>query len=239
MTQSKQCRTVLLFAVAMAWVESAVVYYLRTMVDRIEPHQPNPLPLVADLGQAELIREVATIIMLYTVGWLAGRTPRSRFGYFLIAFGLWDIFYYIFLKVMTGWPDSLLDWDILFLIPLPWWGPVLAPALIAGMMILAGLLLTTFDRPEQPLWPRYGTITLNVIGSFLALYVFMADAIRALPHGEQAIRETLPNSFNWPLFLVALSLMFAPVVEMALEVRARSRLAVQPIPVIEGQSSDA
>ena len=89
---------VVVFAVAMAWVESAVVFYLRTMIDRIEPYQPNPLPVMGGLGPAELVREAATLVMLLTVGMLAGRTWRSRLGYAAIAFGVWDIFYYVFLK---------------------------------------------------------------------------------------------------------------------------------------------
>ncbi len=115
------------YAIAMAWVESAVVYYLRLMLNRIEPYQANPLPIFGGLGPAELMRELATMVMLATVGILAGNTGRSRFGYSLIAFGVWDIFYYVFLKVLTDWPHSIFDWDILFLIPLPWWGPLLAP----------------------------------------------------------------------------------------------------------------
>src|SRR5688572_7175088 len=91
--------TVSLFAVAMAWVESAVVFYLRTHVDRIEPYQPDPLPLIGDLGPVELVREAATLVMLFTVGWLAGASWRARVGYMTVAFGVWDIFYYVFLKI--------------------------------------------------------------------------------------------------------------------------------------------
>src|SRR6266568_2626593 len=93
---------VALFASAMAWVESAVVFYIRTMVDRIEPYQPDPLPLIGTLGPVELARELATLIMHFTVGWLAGRTWRARFGYMAISFGIWDICYYIFIKVICG-----------------------------------------------------------------------------------------------------------------------------------------
>src|SRR6266704_4240806 len=139
--------TVVIFAVAMAWVEAAVVFYLRTMVDRIEPYQPDPLPLFDPLGVVELAREAATLVMLLTVGMLAGRTWRSRLGYTAVAFGVWDIFYYVFLKAMCGWPHSLFDWDILFLLPLPWWGPVLAPVSIALLMLLWGALWTQFERP--------------------------------------------------------------------------------------------
>src|ERR1035437_4366895 len=129
-----------LYAIAMAWVESAAVLYLRSMMGRIEPYQADPLPLIGGFALVELPRELATMVMLFAVGFLAGRTWRARIGYAAIAFGVWDIFYYIFLKMMCGWPHSLLDWDVLFLLPLPWWGPVLAPGLIALLLILWGTL---------------------------------------------------------------------------------------------------
>jgi hypothetical protein len=203
--------TVVTYAIAMAWVEAAVVYYLRTMVDRIEPHQANPLPLIGGLGMAELVREAATLIMLLAVGCLAGRHLRDRLGVAAIAFGFWDIFYYVFLKVLTGWPHSLLDWDILFLLPLPWWGPVLAPILISVLMIVWGTLATEEtsqalgSRSEIPAW------TFNFCGIVIALFVFMADALQVSGQGVAAVRKVLPTSFNWPWFSVALLLMSAPI----------------------------
>jgi hypothetical protein len=202
------------FAVAMAWVEAAVVYDLRLLVGRLEPYQPNPLPIAGALGDIELAREVATLVMLAAVGGLAGRTPRTRFAYTAIAFGIWDILYYVFLKVMYGWPRSLFDWDILFLLPLPWWGPVIAPTSIAVLMIVWGTLATMTPAPavatrrESRLWIAAG------LGAVLALYVFMADALRAAPHGLEAVRMVLPTAFNWSMFLVALALMAAPVAPM-------------------------
>ena len=135
----KRLGIVLIFSIAMAWVESSVVVYLRTPIDRVIPYQIDPLPISVGLGWIGIVREAATLVMLLTVGWLAGRTWRSRLSYTLIAFGAWDIFYYIFLVPMCGWPTSLLDWDVLFLIPLPWWGPVLAPVFISILMIIGGL----------------------------------------------------------------------------------------------------
>ncbi len=152
MKSPKRWLIVVAFAAAMAWVESAVVYYLRTMVDRIEPYQPNPLPLSGPLAQVELARELATMLMLLTVGMLAGRRWRSRLGYSAIAFGTWDILYYVYLNLICGWPDSLLDWDILFLLPLPWWGPVIAPMTIAALMIVWGTAETQFRLPAVPRW---------------------------------------------------------------------------------------
>ncbi|MGH7600938.1 MAG: hypothetical protein ACREOI_31660 [bacterium] len=211
MSAKKRWIMVVLFAAAMAWVESAVVVYLRTLVDRIEPYQSNPLPIVNDLVAAELVRELATLVMLFAVGWLAGNTKRTRLGYSLIAFGVWDIFYYIFLKIITGWPQSIFDWDILFLLPLPWWGPVIAPVIIAAMMIVFGTLVTQF---EPSVWPSRRAWIFSWGGVVLALLVFMSDAIRAVDGGIESVRTVLPVWFNWPVFIIALVLMAAPILDM-------------------------
>ena len=217
----KRWLIVFIFAVAMAWVESAVVFYLRTMIDRLNPYQTLPLPIIGGLGRAELVREAATLVMLLTVGALAGKNFRARFGYTAFAFGVWDIFYYVFLKVMTGWPNSIFDWDILFLLPLPWWGPVLAPVLISLLMIFWGTAASQFERAPAPRLSNVRVWILNLIGVALALYVFMADALRVVSGGGTALRHLLPEYFNWPLFLVALALMAAPVVQ---EIRLTGRL---------------
>ena len=205
---------VVVFAMAMAWVESAVVFYLRSMIDRIEPYQANPLPIIGGFASVELPREFATLVMLFAVGWLAGRTWRARIGYAVIAFGVWDIFYYVFLKIICGWPHSLLDWDVLFLLPLPWWGPVLAPILISLLMIFWGTHASQFERIATPALSNWRAWVLNFAGIILALYVFMVDTIAATHHGLDAIRTVLPEKFNWPLFGVALGLMAAPVAQI-------------------------
>jgi hypothetical protein len=198
---------VIAFAIAMAWVEAASVYYIRALVDRIEPYQADPLPIDGALGNVELWREGATLVMLATLGMLAGRTWRHRAGYAALAFGVWDIFYYVFLRVMTGWPRTLLDWDILFLLPLPWWGPVLAPVSIALVMIVWGTLET--QRGDDAT-VAHSTWALAGVGIALALAVFMTDAWRALPDGRDAVLRVLPTTFNWPLFWVAVLLMASP-----------------------------
>lgn len=198
---------VVVFAIAMAWVEAACVVYLRLLVGRIEPYQANPLPVSGALGNVELWREASTLIMLAALGLLAGRTWRRRAGYAAIAFGAWDVFYYVFLHLISGWPRTLLDWDILFLLPLPWWGPVLAPVSIALVMILWGTLATQSENDATDVrWPW----ALGWTGIALALTVFMSDAWRALPGGRDAVLQVLPTTFNWPLFWVALLLIAAP-----------------------------
>jgi hypothetical protein len=236
--QSHRCwAIVVLFAVAMAWVEAAVVFYLRMMIDRIEPYQPYPFPVIGGIARIELTREAATLVMLLAVGILAGRTWRSRLGYAAVAFGVWDIFYYIFLKKMCGWPHSLLDWDILFLLPLPWWGPVLAPVLIALLMIAWGTLASQFEKVRHSRWVNLMAWTMNAIGIALALYVFMADTLRVAGQGLEVIRDLLPSRFNWPLFCLALVLMSAPLVKTVWKIRFFRNPAAAALPVEETDRS--
>jgi hypothetical protein len=211
---------VVVFAIGMAWMEAATVYYLRVMVDRLDPYQANPLPMSGALGPVELVREAATLVMLLTVGMLAGRTLRTRLGYTAIAFGVWDIFYYVFLKMIYDWPKSLFDWDVLFLLPLPWWGPVLAPVCIALLMIVWGTLITqrAVKPPARSVASKF-CWRLNWLGISLALYVFMADALRTVPQGIEATRTVLPTAFDWPMFVVAVALMAAPIAHTAWRMR--------------------
>jgi len=216
MTVSQQQRlrwlVVVLFAAGMAWVESASVYYLRVLVGRVEPYQAIPLPISGILGRVELVREVATLVMLATLGVLAGGTMRARLGYTAVAFGVWDILYYVFLRIICGWPRSVFDWDILFLLPLPWWGPVLAPCCIATLMILWGTYASQSVSRNTT-----GDLTRIALGSSaagiaLALYVFMADSLRAL-YARQNVELVLPAEFNWWLFAIAVMLMAVPLAE--------------------------
>jgi hypothetical protein len=212
---------VVAFAIAMAWVESASVFYIRALVDRVEPYQPNPLPMNDTLGYVELWREAATLVMIAMLGLLAGRTWRRRAGYAVLAFGAWDIFYYVFLRIVSGWPRTLFDWDILFLLPLPWWGPVLAPVSIALVMILWGTLTTqSSDAATGSRW----IWALGWTGIVLALAVFMIDAWRALPEGRDAVLRVLPATFNWPLFLLAVLLMASPALHQLAVLPAKKSL---------------
>lgn len=208
---------VVIFAVAMAWMESATVVYLRTLVGRVEPYQQSPLPIISSFGVVEVIREAATLLMLMSAGWLAGISWKSRLGCFMAAFGVWDIFYYVFLKIIVGWPHSLYDWDVLFLIPLPWWGPVLSPILISLVLVLFGtvLMLSEFDgwifRPSTLSWG------FHFCGIVLALYAFMENSIEILLKGGN-LHSKLPTEFNWPLFVLGFIFLLAPIIGTAEQV---------------------
>ncbi len=163
-----------LFAVAFAFVESSVVVYLRSI------YYPDgftfPLHLVEERHLlVELLRELSTILMLVAVGVLAGRRGWERFAYFMIAFGVWDVFYYVWLKAVLDWPSSITEWDVLFLIPLVWIGPVIAPVLVSLMMITCGVLLLRRLDGGQPFRPGFRSWALSIIATLLLLYSFMAD----------------------------------------------------------------
>ena len=127
------------FSIAMAYLESAVVVYLRRVYGITDLLLQVP-PFDAQIAAIEVGRELATLVMLLCIGWIAGKTFQSRVGFTFITFGLWDIFYYIWLRVFIGWPRSIIEPDLLFLIPLPRWGPVLSPVLIALLMVTGGII---------------------------------------------------------------------------------------------------
>jgi hypothetical protein len=209
--QSRRLWWVGLFAVAMAYVESAVVVYLRKAFGIVSPLR-DAMPLPGAYGLIEVGREGATMAMLLSVGWLAGRALQARLGFMTFAFGVWDVAYYAWLWVFIGWPPSLLEWDVLFLIPLPWWGPVIAPMLIAGLLATAGALAVVADERGRAVRFTWRALVVVGLGALLALYVFMADAIAALPGGLEAVISVKPSAFRWPIYAAGLALMGAPII---------------------------
>ena len=159
------------YAVAMAYLESAIVVYLR----RLYYPKGFDFPLVIiDIPTLliEVGRETATMVMLATVGVAAGRTKVGKWAYFLYLFGVWDIFYYVWLKVFLDWPASLFTWDVLFLIPVPWVGPVLAPVTVALTMIGMALVLLHLEQ-RGPVLPAGKTVWLAQVDSLANRHYFL------------------------------------------------------------------
>ncbi len=166
---------VIIFGIAMAYIESAVVVYLRAIFHPegfIFPLKvfENDYKIVV-----EIYREAATIVMLLAVCAIAGKTFWERFGYFITAFGIWDIFYYVWLKVILDWPATLFDWDVLFLIPKTWIGPVIAPVSVALIMVITGMLLVNACQKGLRFKPSYVSLILTLAGTAVVLYSFMFD----------------------------------------------------------------
>jgi hypothetical protein len=139
---------VAVYAAAMAIVEAMVVYYLRRLfaLQYAAVFAPGRFVFPAAYLRHEQIREAATIVMLLAVAFLAGRGLLQKLAYFLLAFGVWDIGYYVALKVMLGWPPSLDTRDLLFLTPHQWWAPVWQPLLVSSAFVADALALLFVAR---------------------------------------------------------------------------------------------
>src|SRR3989338_2221746 len=156
-----------IFAVAFAFVEASVVVYLRHLLGSTQPEvgkdeillllpgiaflEPQTaVKIISDtsLLNVERIREAATLVMLSSVSALAARKTKEWLAYFLLAFGIWDIFYYIFLNLTIGWPTSLFDLDIFFLLPTPVVGPIIAPLIISLILVVGSLFILKAANPK-------------------------------------------------------------------------------------------
>lgn len=216
------------YAIAMALLESAVVVDLRALYFPQGFRFPL-VPIERTIAITELFRELATMAMLLAPGAMVTRRALDRFAWFLFCFGVWDIFYYVFLKVILGWPVTLLDWDILFLVPVPWVGPVLAPCIVALGMMLFGLLVLEARRRDPAAlilaWERALLATAVVV----MLYTFVEEPLgHALQAREQtlsvaasgdalgALHDYVPARFTWSVFLVGAGLAAAAMLNMAL-----------------------
>lgn len=183
------------FAAAMAYLESAVVVYLRQI------YYPDGFKFPLEdieywIYVIEIGREVATIIMLATVAQLIHTSNKSWFAYFAFGFGVWDIWYYVWLKIFLNWPAGLLDWDILFLIPLPWVGPVLAPVLVSAGLITASVLILKLEHINKPLQFSRSDWLIEVVAGLLIITSFLFQL-------EVLEQKNTPEYYPWWMFIAA------------------------------------
>ena len=209
------------FSIAMGYLEAAVVVYLRKL------YYPEgfdfPLKPLPDLmAFTELGREAATLVMLVAIGLILGKNKLERFAYFLFCFAVWDIVYYIGLKGILDWPSSLLTWDILFLLPIPWTGPVIVPVAAAVSMIILSLLLIHVSNKLPAARLHTSHIGWLVMGSLVFILACVWDYATFVikNHGWHALytldkkalftvtAQYVPESFPWLIFALALLLIW-------------------------------
>jgi hypothetical protein len=201
----------LIFGAAFGYLEAAVVAYLRSMYAPLRAHfyptvPPGELfPLLtrdqlsvfgpehAMRLKIELGRELATLAMLASVGLIAARRAREWIAAFVVCFGIWDIAFYLSLKLLLDWPASVFTWDILFLLPVPWVGPVIAPILVSISMIAAGLVVLWREYHERPVYIGRSRWAVIMLGGAIVVAAFVWD-FRNTGMGRS------PNPFNWILF---------------------------------------
>jgi hypothetical protein len=206
MSLRKRIIWLIVFSIAMGFLETAVVIYLRLL------YYPDgfDFPLVVmspEVGAVEILREAATVVMLLGVGMLAGTNARQRFAFFIMSFAIWDLFYYIFLKLFLDWPESLLTWDILFLIPAPWVGPVLSPIIICFTMLILTYTILQNEKKANARGLNWKEWTLIIGGSFVVVMSWMWDYVsysgRISDSPDKALEvlaSYVPEQFNWWTF---------------------------------------
>ncbi len=201
-----------LFGLSFGYVEAAVVVYLRTISEparlsyyaQYPPEALFPIPTPVELRSAnhgqlwkllriEIPREAATLIMIAAVAGAVGTDGTSMIAAFVIAFGVWDIAFYGFLKLLIGWPVSLLTWDLLFLLPVPWSAPVLAPVIVSLSMIGAGVLVLRRQACGRPVQLSAGHWAGILLGGAVILLSFTWDY-------KIIVAGRLPHPYEWLLF---------------------------------------
>jgi hypothetical protein len=214
------------FGIAMGFLESAVVVYLRELY--YSEGFAFPLkPMELDKLSIEYLREIATLVMLFSLSTVAGRNFPERAAFFLYSFGIWDIFYYVWLKILLDWPSSLWTWDILFLIPVIWIGPVLAPLLCSLTLIFIALFLLYFQQKGYSIKIIFYEWFLLFLGAFAILVTFIWDYSRLVmqrnfisrfwllgadPEFQNIISRYVPSTYNWLLFALGEALIFLSIV---------------------------
>jgi hypothetical protein len=211
----------LLFGTAFGYLEAAVVAYLRALHEparqQFYPGRPPAelFPLLtleqlhaAGSGQTQALvieigREAATIVMLAAIALAVARNRGEWAAAFIVAFGTWDIVFYASLKLLLDWPASVFTWDILFLVPVPWVGPVLAPVLVSAAMIGAGIWHL---RTPVPL--RLAHWIGILIGAAIIIVSFAMDYRHIMAAG-------MPHPFNWWIFATGLGLGVASYIAAA------------------------
>lgn len=213
------------FGVAMAALEGAVVVYLRAL------YYPAGFDVSLKLIDGkilcvEVVRELATLVMLLCIGMLAGKNFKQRLSYFLLCFAVWDIFYYAWLKLFIDWPSSWFEWDILFLVPITWLGPVLAPVICSLTMIMMALILLRFSETKisAAFWFLLST------GCLIVLFVFMQDYLFLLWQNDlwsdypnlmmnkkfiTLASVYIPVKFNWILFSAGEACFVTAIISLA------------------------
>jgi hypothetical protein len=185
------------FALAFGYIEGAVAHYLRmhlypdgfddTIVLVVDPHT-----LAVEVG-----RELCTLLLIAAVAALTRGPFIRRLASFAYVFGIWDLSYYAALWIFEGWPASLYDWDLLFLLPVPWFSPVLAPMAISAIGIVGAVSVhVILDRRGELVVPWHGLALVNA--------ALVAWEISFMAH--EGPRTGFPTRYRWWLFIMGVAL---------------------------------
>lgn len=189
--------SLLVFGVAFGLIEAAVVRYLREIGGL---GGSDIFPVLQSLGEShrkvlaiERLREGATLILMLTPAFLFSNGYFERLQAFAIVFGFWDLSYYGFLRGLSGWPESLFTFDVLFLIPTLWVSPVLCPLLISVSLVVFGSSYLLIARRRMARSPSMLQWLIALLGGVLVQLSFVNNADYYMSGG-------MPPRFSWLLF---------------------------------------
>jgi len=220
-SENSNYTALIIFAVAMGFLEAIVVVYVRELYypEGFEfPLKELPPKIIL----IELIRELTTMLMLGSVAWITGKFFLKRLSVFLLLFGIWDIFYYVALKIFLNWPESLFTWDILFLIPIAWVGPVLAPVICSLVMIFMALTFDWFYKERKLMKLRWKELLLIFSGAAIILYTFVYDFGKIILEGNflkdfftlaenpvflKVLTSYEPMHYQWGIFTIGMAII--------------------------------
>ena len=196
-TTFKTFLIVVVFGIAFGYIEAAVVVYLRQIFYPDGFTFPLTVFGIDALSKrillTEIGREAATIVLIFTGAWLFGHNRQQQVAYFMIIFAVWDIFYYVWLKVLLDWPASIMDWDVLFLIPVTWASPVLYPIIISAILIVFAVVILYFSCCGR-----------SIKATLLDWLAFLVSAIIIVVSfciaGLHSTEQDYASYFYWPLF---------------------------------------
>lgn len=204
---------VAVFAIAMAFLEAVVVIYLRKIFYAGSFDFPLRGFIEPQIISIEIIREFFTIVMLTCIAILAGKKLYERFAYFIYAFAVWDIFYYVWLKATLAWPPSWFTWDVLFLIPWVWVGPVIAPIILSLSMILLAFAILHLSDKGKKTWINLNEFIVMLAGAIIVLFTFLYDYGRLICAGRtDLIASYFPTDYNWIAFVIGELLILLSIV---------------------------
>lgn len=186
-----------LFAIAMGLLEAICVVYLRQILLPPDGSLNNIAFSNFDFT-IEVIREITTLVILLTIAILAAYNWRTRLAMFFLAFGIWDIFYYIGLKIFLDWPATILEWDALFLVPVNWYGPVLAPVLISVYFIIVSIIIVLREATGKKLHITKPAILLQLLTFVVWYYSFTKDSSLISEFGYESA------TYSWLLFVLGI-----------------------------------
>lgn len=223
LSQSKTITYLIIFSIAMGYLESAVVVYLRAIYYP-EGFTFPLMPIDSTIAITEFWREVATIIMLLGIGVLIGKSTAQRLAYFLLSFAIWDIFYYVFLYVLLEWPESIITWDVLFLVPIPWVGPVITPIIVSLLMIILSYCLVYFNKKLNLVeWIFFILGSLVVISSWVIDFLIFCSS--RTTNGAWTLSSDynlfdtsepyIPDTFNWWIFTIGVVMITVTILVYA------------------------